>query len=52
MWISKKKWNGLEKRVADLEREVQSQQTEVIYEKLVKQINMAIDSVFHIPQEQ
>ncbi len=25
MWISKKKWNGLQKRIADLEKEVQSQ---------------------------
>lgn len=25
MWISKKKWNDLEKRVADLEKQVQSQ---------------------------
>lgn len=25
MWISKKKWVALEKRVADLEKEVQSQ---------------------------
>lgn len=27
MWISKKKWNDLEKRVADLEKQVQSQLT-------------------------
>ena len=26
MWISKKKWKTLEKRIADLERKVQSQQ--------------------------
>lgn len=25
MWISKKKWDALEKRVADLEKEVQGQ---------------------------
>lgn len=25
MWISKKKWQSLEKRVADLERQVQGQ---------------------------
>lgn len=28
MWISKKKWQQLEKRIADLERAVQSQQIE------------------------
>lgn len=27
MWISKKKWTALEKRVADLERKVQSRYT-------------------------
>lgn len=26
MWISKKKWDALEKRIADLEEKVQSQQ--------------------------
>lgn len=26
MWVSKRKWNELEKRVADLERKVQDQQ--------------------------
>lgn len=26
MWVSKKKWDRLEKRIADLEREVQGQQ--------------------------
>ena len=25
MWVSSKKWNAFEKRIADLEREVQSQ---------------------------
>ena len=29
MWISKKKWQRLEKRIADLEREIQSQQDEL-----------------------
>ena len=34
MWISRKKWNALEKRVADLEVEVQGQRVkdEVIFE--------------------
>lgn len=26
MWISKKRWEAMEKRIADLEREVQGQQ--------------------------
>lgn len=34
MWISKKKWNALEKRVTDLEKKVQSQSKDVI-----KQLN-------------
>ena len=32
MWISRKKWNALEKRVADLEVEVQLIKNEVIFE--------------------
>ena len=30
MWISKKKWVALEKRVADLEKEVQSQPDQIL----------------------
>lgn len=30
MWISKKKWHALEKRVADLEGQVQNQPQEII----------------------
>ena len=40
MWISKKKWENLEKRVADLERKVQSQQQKIVDEvtsKLLQQ---------------
>lgn len=38
MWISRKKWRNLEKRIAGLEREVQSQQeTALYYEKLKRQ---------------
>ena len=32
MWIQKKKWKALEKRIADLEKEVQSQPQKVIAE--------------------
>ena len=38
MWISKKKWEALEKRIADLELQVQSQQ-----EKLVAFRNLWIE---------
>lgn len=30
MWVSKKKWEALEKRVADLEGKAQSQQKELL----------------------
>ena len=30
VWISKKKWVALEKRVADLEKEVQSQPDQIL----------------------
>ncbi len=51
MWISKKKWRGLEKRVADLEKRVQDQSTEMIISYLSDSIAGAIDSFFHIPEE-
>lgn len=38
MWISKKKWNGMEKRIADLEKRVQAQPKEII-EEFAKQLN-------------
>ncbi|MBD5090049.1 MAG: hypothetical protein HDT30_14800 [Clostridiales bacterium] len=38
MWISKKKWQRLEKRIADLERQVQSQQFRVDIEQLEKKL--------------
>jgi len=38
MWISKKKWNGVEKRIADLEKRVQAQPKEII-EEFKKQLN-------------
>ena len=30
MWISKKKWNCMEKRIADLEKKVQAQPNEIV----------------------
>lgn len=31
MWISKKRWKALEKKVADLEEQIQCQQEKVIF---------------------
>ena len=33
MWIPKKKWEALEKRIADLEKTVQSQKKEIVFQK-------------------
>ena len=38
MWISKKKWNCMEKRIADLEKRVQAQPKEIVNE-FAKQLN-------------
>lgn len=38
MWVSKKKWNELEKRVADLEEKVQSQ-PKAIVQHIAAQLN-------------
>lgn len=38
MWITKKKWKALEKRIADLEGQVQSQ-PDVIIEAISKQLS-------------
>lgn len=42
MWISKKKWEALEKRVADLEGQVQSQ-PDVIIETISKQLSTQME---------
>lgn len=45
MWISKKKWKDLEKRVADLEGQIQSQPQEIIdaiAERLLNQMTKSI----------
>lgn len=45
VWISKKKWRALEKRVADLEVQVQRQPQEIIdaiTERLLKQTTKSI----------
>lgn len=36
MWISKKKWKAMEKRVADLERKVQDQPEEIFFRPIIK----------------
>lgn len=56
MWISKKKWQGLEKRVTDLENLVQGQITEKLISNLADSTARAFDSAFHtleeLPQKQ
>lgn len=51
VWISKKKWQQLEKRLADLEKQVQSQpDIEKLSEIIVARFSESIDSIFRIPQ--
>ena len=33
MWIPKTEWKALEKRIADLEKTLQSQQKEIVFQK-------------------
>lgn len=33
MWIPKKKWEALEKRIADLEKIARNQQNEIVFQK-------------------
>lgn len=52
MWISKKRWQALERRVADLEREVQSQRTFDVSDKdairqAVQKANYDIRARYH-----
>lgn len=38
MWISKRKWNALEKRIADIEEKVQSRQESASIEDLTRDV--------------
>lgn len=49
VWISKKRWKALEKRVTDLEKRTQDQPLEKIAGELADSVNNAIDSNSHIP---
>ncbi len=53
MWISKKRWNSIEKRIADLEEQVQSQQRTIIYlshqDRPLKALSKALDSTLCCP---
>lgn len=54
MWISKRRWKAMEKRVADLENRVQNLPTKVIDDvvyDLDNCIKKATDLIFHIPEE-
>ena len=42
MWISRKKWSELEKRIADLENQVQSQPQEIV-NAIPNAINIAME---------
>ena len=35
MWIPKKKWEALEKRIADLEKIARNQQKEIVFQKFL-----------------
>lgn len=50
MWISKKKWVALEKRVADLEKEVQSQPDQILSSIQRQLYNQMAKS--HLPRRQ
>ena len=50
MWISKRKWKALEKRVADLEREVQGQPEKIIWTMQNQLYNQMAKS--HLPRRQ
>ena len=48
MWISKKKWMRLEKRIADLEMKIQSQQEEISSHKYpYKALKKAFEEASH-----
>lgn len=51
VWISKKKWKKLEKRVTDLENLVQGQITEELISDLADSVARAFDSAFHTLEE-
>ena len=47
MWLSKKKWQRLEKRIADLENKIQSQQkieTELVVQEIAERLEKAIQN--------
>ncbi len=50
MWISKKRWRKLEKRITVLERKVQRQSLEDIAISLANNVDNAVDSIFHTPE--
>lgn len=50
MWVSKKRWDDLEKRVADLEVQVQSQLT-IKPEKISESIKEVISSPLPVNQD-
>ena len=43
MWISKKRWKALEKRIADLEEEVRSQQEIISDNSEIPKVSFLVD---------
>ena len=48
MWISKKKWETLEKRVADLEREVQGHRENIVKINLGQISRQGVKEAFEV----
>lgn len=50
MWISKKRLETLEKKVADLEKQVQDQSLEKVAIELENWVNQFVGLTFHTPE--
>lgn len=48
MWVSKKKWKALEKRVADLEKKVQSQPENIRKINLDRVSRQGVEEAFEV----
>lgn len=48
MWISTKKWEALEKRVADLEKKVQGQQENIVKINLDQISRQGVEEAFEV----
>lgn len=48
MWIAKREWKALEKRVADLEREVQGQRENIVKINLGQISRQGVEEAFEV----